>query len=302
MPFAQHLASEAIHAAMALGKSLPRSVALPLFSAGGAAVHLLEGRGRRMAQTNLRHVFGAGTDARALSRQVYRDLGRNVVDLARLETHSGPSLTEMVSTMGWNRLEQALARGRGVIGVTGHIGNWELMASYLGQQGVPLTVLASRLFNPSLDDRLTKLRRRHGVRTLYRSEPGCLRKTLRILDRGEMLGIVMDLRTRARTQGIDSLFLGHPIRTVVGPARLAARSGASILPMACWRTPGDRFRLEIDAPVPWENEPGTNREMSWKETTDRCMESIERYILSAPTQWVWMHDRWGLGVSQSGSV
>lgn len=300
MSFAQHLASEAIHAAMALGKSLPRSVALPLFSAGGAAVHLLEGRGRRMAQTNLRHVFGEEADARALSRQVYRDLGRNVVDLARLETLSGTGLTDMVTTSGWHELQNALDQKRGVIGVTGHIGNWELMASYLGERGVPLTVLASRLFNPSLDDRLNRLRDRHGVCTLYRSEPGCLRKTLRTLDRGEMLGIVMDLRTR--TQGIDSQFLGHPIRTVVGPARLAARSGATILPMACWRTPGDRFRLEIDAPVPWETEPGMSREKGWKETTDRCMKSIERYILSAPTQWVWMHDRWGLGVSQSGSL
>lgn len=299
MALARHLASEAIHAALALGKSLPRSVALPLFSAGGAAVHMLEGRGRRMAQTNLRHVFGDSADARGLARQVYRDIGRNVVDLARLETLSGEGLRAIVTPDGWNELESALARGRGVVGITGHIGNWELMASYLGERGVPLTVLATRLFNPSLDRRLEELRRRHGVTTLYRSEPGCLRRTLRVLDRGEMLGIVMDLRTR--THGIDSRFLGHPIRTVAGPARLAARTGAALVPMACWRTPDDRFRLQIDRRIPLSQSERADREQNWKETTDRCMQSIERYILSAPTQWVWMHDRWDLGVSAASS-
>ena len=289
----ERIAFQAIRIALALGRTLPRAVALPLFATGGAFFHALEKKGRERARENLGLVFGEKRKAKMLARRVYRDLGRNAADLARLETIQNGRLGELVDLVGFERLENALASGRGVIGITAHLGNWELLAACLGERGVPLHVFAGNLFDPRLDERLVRLRARHGVESILRSERGWLRKGVRVLGRGEMLGIVMDLR--CRTEGIVIDFLGRPARTFAGPVRLAARTGAVVLPMACWMTEGNRYRIVIDEPVPVATGPLAEERL--EESTQECLRSLERFIREAPTQWVWMHDRWNAGAA-----
>lgn len=287
------IASEAIQIALGLGRSLPRPVALRLFSAGGTLYHRIDPRSRRLALRNLRLVYGDSAEAEALSREVYREIGRNVVDLARLERVDAGYLLRLVDVRGMENLRRALAAGRGVIGITGHIGNWELLASYLGTRGIPLSVMANPVLSPRLDERLYRIRARHGVRSIVRSRPGCLRESIRVLRRGEMLGLLMDFRSRAAC--VDTAFLGHPARTVAGPVRLAARTGAAIVPMACWRIAGDRFRVEVGDAVPRAESADLKSDLV--ENTRRCVKRLEQYIRVAPAQWVWMHDRWGLGAA-----
>jgi len=284
---------EAIRWAMGLGRLLPRSVALCLFGAGGAIVHSLEREGRRRTLRNLRWVYGDSAGTRRMARRVYRELGRSAADLARLERADGGGLGRLVTVRGFGRLEEALRTGRGVVGITAHLGNWELMAAYLGSRGVPLTALAASLFHPGLDERLRRLRARYGVRSLYRSEPGCLRESYRLLARGEMLGVLMDLRCGEGSFRTD--FLGRPAPTVLGPVRLARRTGSILLPMACWRVEGNSYRIEIDRPL--SIDPERRGEEAAREDARRCTAALERFIRAAPDQWVWMHDRWGLGAA-----
>ncbi len=287
------LASEAIQIALGLGKCLPRTIALRLFSAGGSLYHLIDPRTRRLTIRNLQLIYGDSRKADILSREVYREMGRNVVDLARLELVDAEYIDQLVEVSGMENLSRAIDQGRGVIGITGHIGNWELLASYLGTHGVPLTVMTAQVLSNRLDRRLTRLRARHGVQSIFRSRPGCLRESIRVLRRGEMLGLLMDLSSRSAC--VDTAFLGYPARTVAGPVRLAGRTGAQLIPMACWRTAGDRFRLEIGEVVP--QVATRNAEQDIVENTHRCVQRLEKYIHTVPAQWVWMHDRWGLGAA-----
>lgn len=287
------LASEAIQIALGLGKCLPRAIALRLFSAGGALYHLADPRTRRLTLRNLQLVYGDSVKADSISREVYREMGRNVVDLARLELVDADYIDRLVESSGMENLQRAMKSGKGVIGITGHIGNWELLASYLGTHGIPLTVMTARILSSRLDERLTRLRARHGVNSILRSRPGCLRESIRVLRRGEMLGLLMDLSSRSAC--VDTPFLGYPARTVAGPVRLAARTGAMLIPMACWRTAGDRFRLDIGEAVPQVTT--RDAEQDSVENTQRCVQRLEKYIHAVPTQWVWMHDRWGLGAA-----
>ncbi len=287
------LASKAILALMGLGKTLPRDLALPLFEAGGSLAHLILGRGRRMARHNLHLIYGDRSEANRLSRIVYRELGRNVVDLARLEIISSSELNSLVEVEGYDHLQKAIDRGRGIIGVTGHIGNWELLASWLGCRGVDLTVFSSSSFDPKLGERLVRLRARHGVRSIVRSETDCLREIFRTLHRGGMLGLLMDLRSRS--MGVDTVFLGRPARAVTGPVRIAMKTGASLVPMACWRMGDDRYQLVIDEPVRLVSTGNMDADII--ENTRRCMQIIETYIHRVRTQWVWMHDRWNQGAA-----
>jgi KDO2-lipid IV(A) lauroyltransferase len=221
---------------------------------------------------------------------VYRDLGRNAYDLVRLEKLERADLEALVDPTGMNHLERALSSGRGVIGITGHLGNWELMAAYLGRRGIRLTALAARLFDPRLDAWLVRMRARHGVASLLRSEPACLRRAIRVLRGGEMLGVLMDLR--CRREGIVTDFLGRPARMEIGPVRLAARTGAVLVPMGCWRIEGGRYRVAIERSI----EPPSSfaSQTVLEETATECLRVLECFIRGAPTQWVWMHDRWAL--------
>ncbi len=287
------LASEAIGIALGLGKVLPRPLALRLFSAGGALYPYFDTAAWRRTLRNLRLVYGERTEVEALCRQVYRQIGRNVVDLARLERSLPADLDRLVTGEGYERLDRALGPGRGVIGITGHIGNWELLAAWLGAKGIPLTVMAAKVFSSRLDARLVRLRARYGVRSILRSDPHCLRHAIRVLRRGEMLGLLMDLSSRSAR--VETSFLGHPARTVAGPVRLAAHTGASLIPMACWRIAGDRFRVQIEEAVPLVKTADADSDV--RENTCRCVRTLESFIEAAPSQWVWMHDRWDTGAS-----
>ncbi len=289
-PIRAALAFQGIRAALGVGRSLPRPVALRLFGAGGELVGLVERRGRERARLNLRLVYGADGSAGRLARLVYRDLGRNAADLARLETMKGDELAGLVDVEGYEYLEEGLRSGRGVIGITAHLGNWELLAAYLGRRGVPLHALASRLFDPRLDERLIRLRSRHGVSSIFRSDSGWVRSAVRVLRRGAMLGVLMDLR--CKREGVLTDFLGMPARTVIGPALLAARTGAVIVPMGCWMAGGGRYRIVIERPI---DRVGGGVHRSPEECTRECVKALESFIREAPTQWVWMHDRWDFG-------
>lgn len=291
LAIAERVAFHGIRLALGLGGRLPRSVALPLFGAGGMLVHEIERRGRERIRRNLRLVYGDEENGDRFARRVYRDLGRNAADLARLERVGWEEVRDLVEASGLERLDEALSAGRGVIGFTAHLGNWELLAAYLGGRGVPLTAFAGSLFDRRLDERLVRLRARHGVSTLNRSKRGWLREGIEVLGRGEMLGLLMDLRCRG--EGVPLQFLGRPAKAVVGPARLAARTGALLVPMACWMTDDRRYRIVIDRPVDLSTK-GAGA-VDFEECTKRCIGVLEGYIRSAPTQWVWMHDRWGLG-------
>jgi KDO2-lipid IV(A) lauroyltransferase len=289
--FRAALAHQGIRVAMGAGAVLPRPWALGLFELGGDVVHLVERRGRERALRNLSFVFGESVPAGRLARRVYRDIGRNAAILARLEKAEGWELEELVEVTGFERLEAAMARGRGVIGITAHLGNWELLAAYLGRRGVPLTALAKHLFDRRLDERLIRIRARHGVASLLLSDPGWSRDAVRVLRRGGMLGVLMDLR--CRRAGVVTDFLGRPARTAAGPARLAERTGALILPMACWMVDGGRYRIASESPI--EACPSRAGTRGLEESTRECVRALERFIRTAPTQWVWMHDRWELG-------
>ncbi|MBM3319314.1 MAG: lysophospholipid acyltransferase family protein [Candidatus Eisenbacteria bacterium] len=293
MRLKEAIAFQGVRAAIGAGSILPRSVGARLFEAGGELVHLLERNGRERARRNLALVYGNAAGAERTARRVYRDLGRNAYDLVRLEKLEGADLEALVEPSGMNHLEGALSSGLGVIGVAGHLGNWELMAAYLGRRGVRLTALAARLFDPRLDAWLVRMRARHGVASLLRSEPACLRRAIRVLKGGEMLGVLMDLR--CRREGIVTEFLGRPARTEIGPVRLAARTGSLLVPMGCWRIEGGRYRVAIERPI----EPPSSRASRTvlEETATQCLRVLEGFIHGAPTQWVWMHDRWTLETS-----
>jgi Kdo2-lipid IVA lauroyltransferase/acyltransferase len=232
--------------------------------------------------------YGEGLSAaqkREVVRRMFEHLGRAVFDVLRLRRMGRDEVDRLVEVDGLCHFEEARAAGRGFIIVTGHLGNWELMAAWVAAR-VPLGVLARLLPNWRLNDWLVETRRRHGVRTIYRGSFSAAREAIRSLRRGEALGILIDQDTLV--DGAFVPFFGRPAFTPTGAAALALRTGALLLPTFIHRE-GPRHRLVFEPPVPVEAR-GSKHDTQ-VEYTALMTQRIERRVREHPEQWVWMHRR-----------
>ncbi|MFH1312245.1 MAG: lysophospholipid acyltransferase family protein [Candidatus Eisenbacteria bacterium] len=269
-----------------LAEILPRRVGTALFAWLGAVAYGLMARSRGVALANLELVYGSttpDTDKRRIARAAFINLGRFAYDTARMRKTTPQTIQRITGITGKEHLDGALARGKGVVALTGHVGNWELMGAYFSLMGYPLTVFATDLKDSRLNDLLADLRTSTGLKVVERSKG--LPAALRCLKRGEMLGALIDQDTSVDSVVVD--FLGSPAKTPVGPTKLASRMGAPVVPMAMLMTDDGDYRIEVKEPVT----VGDNGS-SLEDDVEKCSKAIEEFIHRKPSQWVWMHKRW----------
>ncbi len=277
----------AVCALIGLMNALPRRRALSVGGWIGGLAYLAARGPRRRALSNLALAYGEAQprrQTRRLGRTVFRELGRNVVDVARLSRVTAENVDVLVRADGLSHLESAYGDGKGVVAVSAHLGNFELMGAYLALKGFAVTVVAAPLYDARLDALLLENRVRSGLEVVPRDR--ATTAILRALRKGHVVGLLVDQDTRGA--GVAVPFFGHPARTPTGPAVLADRTGAPIVPMAIRRLPDDTHLLTVRPPI----RPAGRTSEDVEKTTRAYTRELERFIRKAPTQWVWMHDRW----------
>lgn len=277
----------AVRAFIVLLNTLPRRLALSVSGWIGGVAYLAARGSRRMALANLTRAYGnekSASQIRRLGRNVFRELGRNVVDVARLPRIAAENVDDLVRAEGLTYLESAYGEGRGVVAVSAHLGNFELMGTFLAQKGYAVTVVAAPLYDPRLDALLRRNRVRGGLNVVSRDRAAAA--VFRALKKGHVVGLLVDQDTRGA--GITVPFFGLPARTPTGPAVLAGRAGAPIVPMAVHRLPDDTHLVTVRPPI----RPVGATPEDVEKTTSAYTAELERFIRRAPAQWVWMHDRW----------
>jgi KDO2-lipid IV(A) lauroyltransferase len=195
----------------------------------------------------------------ALTKAMFKNLGRNVFDFLNLKNATPAKLASLVDgVQGMECFERAAARGKGVIVITGHIGCWELMPPYFASLGYRATVVGRRMRDQRLDEELVAIRASVGVTTIDRdSSP---REMIKSLRRGEILGVLIDQHTDVG--GMYVPFFEKPAFTPTGVAKLACLTGAPIVPMADFLNANGKHTIQVLPP------------------------RID------PKQWVWFHHRW----------
>ena len=277
----------ATRAFIGLMNVLPRRMALCVSGWMGGLAYLVACHSRRLALSNLTLAYGdekSPGQIKRLGRSVFRELGRNVVDVARLPRITAENMDCLVRAEGLSHLESAYGEGRGVVAVSAHLGNFELMGTFLALRGFTVTVVAAPLYDPRLDALLLKNRLRGGLHVVGRDR--ATPAVLRALRKGHVVGLLVDQDTRGA--GIAVPFFGRPARTPTGPAILADRAGAPIVPMAIHRLADDTHLLTVRPPIRSAGRAPEDVET----TTSAYTAELERFIRRAPAQWVWMHDRW----------
>ncbi len=195
-------------------------------------------------------------------------------------------------------LRSALARGRGAIVATAHLGDWELLAAKVVRLGHGGAVVGLRRPNDPSARWFEDLRARHGIATIAQSASP--RDMLAVLARGGVLGILCDLDAR-RLDAEELAFFGSPVRTLTAPAALARASGAPIVPARCVRTPDGRYALACEPAI--EFDARAPRDTARRDVLVRLNAIYERWIRATPEQWAWHQKRWpaaGSGAPGSG--
>lgn len=268
---------------------LPTRLALGL----GAAIGRLGGRLARPLARRARAQLQArlGVSAEAASRltgEVFANVGRvgtEIVLLPRLRR----DLKAYVGIGAEDRatLDAAVGEGKGVLVVTAHLGNWELLAQRLAAEGYACTTLARRSPNPYLGAWLVRRRAEGGLQTLNRGGADTIRGMLAAVRQGALLGVLIDQDT-----AVDSVhvpFFGRPAATPVAASSFAVRRGLPVVACFVRRRPSGGHTLTIQrVPLPDGEAPKPRAEALTADLTAR----IETAIRASPGEWVWFHDRW----------
>lgn len=272
-----------------LVRMLPRRVAIKIFERLGAlAFHLI----RKEREKTLRHLqlaFDAQkseTEIYNLAQNVFRALGRNAAEALRLPQMQRDGLDQHIRFIGREHLDKALARGRGVLCITGHIGCWELMAMFIASH-YPLAVVGAAIYDPRLDEILVREREQAGYRTFSRTAGGT-RQILKWFREGGVLGILIDQDTRVDGEFVD--FFGHTAYTPAGPVVLAERTGVPIVPLAIHMNEDFTHTVEVRPEIELQKTGDARADRI--ANVEKCSKAVEAFIREHPEQWVWMHERW----------
>jgi len=269
---------------------LPR----PLARAAGIifawTVYLLHFRLRQVGIRNLALAFPLKTHrehARIL-RGEFTSLGRQLAEVCKFPQYSIENIDEIVVYDGFENYERALARGKGVLFLTGHIGGWELSAFTHSLHGHPVHIVMRPMDNVYLDRLIRGYRTLHGNKTVDKDD--FVRGLLGAMKQGETVGILMDTNMTP-PQGVFVDFFGIPACTATGLARIALRTDAALVPGFTLWDPGlGKYRLRFDSAL--ELIRTNDIEADVIANTQLFTKVIEDYVRRYPEQWLWVHRRW----------
>jgi phosphopantetheine--protein transferase-like protein len=287
--------------ASAVAMTGPASIDVPL--AGRLMFHLFPLR-RKVVLSNLRLVFGdtlPEAEIRRLAQAHYAHLWRLFGEFLRFPWLSAAQRTAMVRVENIEAMHTAAAQGKGILLLTGHLGNWEV-ATVAGIGNFPQYRdrfhFVRRVLKPRwVDNLVTRRFRRAGFGILPKR--GALDAILDRLAEGDVIVFAFDQHAGG-SDGIRVEFFGHSAGTFRSLALIALATGAPVVPAASWRERDGTHVLRFEDALPAIHRDEVDEEI--RRNTRLYNATLERLILRHPEQWYWVHRRWkGAGTAQSKS-
>ncbi len=286
-----------LYGLMGLLKRLPDRLIEVFFRLFGAAFFLLSFRRRHLALRNLKIAFPEKTSGERLgiAWRAFRNMAIFTGDSFRVL--AGKLTPEQILAMVDGaeiekyKAMRAGAAGRGVIHLTGHLGNWELIADYAAICGYESNIVARQGTNRLIDEKIVvPLRTRYGNRISYKKN--ALLFTGKSLRRGEAVAFLIDQKINPR-DGVPVQFFNREVLAVASCAALQTRFNPLVVPVFMIRTGGKQYKLLVGDAVEWTND-GSPQEEQIQKLTQRYQTIIEDTVRAYPDQWFWMHNRFKL--------
>jgi len=268
---------------------LPHRMALRVGGALGVLAFRLGKRHRDITLKNLRECLPEiGPEKRlSIARNVYRNLGYSLVEFICSRRIFNKPFEDTFSLVGMHNLEAAIAKGKGLLILTGHCGSWEMMAHILPNMGRPMGVVARTIDNPYYEQAVTRLRSMYGNIVINKQKG--MRRILKMLADGGIVAILLD-QSVSRREGVFVDFFGKPACTNKGLALMAMKTGTPVVPAFIHRVGLDRHVVEV-----WDEIPTVDtgdKDADILANTQAYTKALENFIREHPDHWFWMHRRW----------
>ena len=271
-------------------RAISRENAIAFMQHMGRLAFIFAVNERKNTIKHLTFAFGSEKKPNAikkLAKKVFLNLSTCVADAIRLTVMvKDGTIDRIVEVENFHHFTNAVEAGKGVILMTGHYGNWELMGTWIVRQGYPIKVVAKKSYDPRLDKLIVDYRNEAGYANTARGS--ATRSVIEGLMKGETYGLLFDLDTKVK--GVFVNFFGKPAHTATIPVYLSGKLGAPIIPMFI-RLKSDLTyvitcleELQLVSTGDEEKDVVTN--------TQICSDIYEKMIRLHPEQWIWMHRRW----------
>ena len=268
---------------------VPRKSARRISGFLGKVLFLVDSKHRKIALDNLTYAFGhqkSTYEIRFLAKQVFINLIQVIFEVGWSLRLDERRLVKYFKMDGFRHLKKAYEKGKGVLVLTAHCGNWEFLAVAGSMIEYPVSMVVRPLDFKPLDRFFINLRSRFGGKVIPKQRS--LRAILRSLDRKEMVVLLMDQNVDWY-EGVFVDFMGHRACTSKGLALLALRTGAPVVPVFMVREKSG-FRAEF-GPEIFTVETG-DKQKDIEINTQEYNRVIENFIRRYPDQWFWVHQRW----------
>ena len=244
---------------------------------------------RRIVRRNLQfsHIESSPQEIHNLAKRVFRHFGISILELLQMTCFSQKELLSNMQIEGKEIIVEALARQKGVVLITAHLGNyemaWQSVPFYFGRQ---MTGVAKKMRNVRLDRLIHRMRKRFGNKIIYKK--GALPEMMRTLRQGEMVGILMDISRRF--DGVEVNFFGRRATATPAAALLGLRCKSPIIPAFCHRRDNGKLIISVERPIEIQRTKGLRSDL--QANTQLITDRVERAIRNHPEQWNWMLKRW----------
>lgn len=253
---------------------LPPAVALHFGESLGIFISFFFPRRRKLMMENLSIAFPEKTNEQKekIIRSVWRNIGRVAVEFIRMSSIHAENFRSTFEIHGEDRVRDILSKGKGIILVGFHYGNWEY-SGLAGSLLIPITAVARPIKNPFVERWVKAKRGMVGMDIILHRD--AVRGCLKALKKGRSVGILVD--QNLYTGGVFVDFFGRPAATTPLPELLHSRTDSPVMLLYCERA-GEKLKLIFE-----EVEKPTTQAISWR---------IEQIIRRHPEQWFWVHNRW----------
>ena len=258
-------------------RALPPGVRHAAASPGGSAWYWLSAGQRRAALDNYAAALGrakSDPEVARVARRAFQNYGRMLMDFLLMGSLTPEELIERTSIDGREHLDAALARGRGAIMAVPHMGSWDMAGAFAGAVGYPIAAVAEK-FPGSLNDAVVHTRQRFGMNVIMLGR-SAVRATTDALNANHIVALLCDLE---QGPGVDVRFFGRHAIVPGGPAALALKTGAALMPACQYEVAPGRKHIHLEAALA-VNEGDTKERLM-----QRVIERFEDFIKERPDQW-----------------
>lgn len=264
---------------------IPRKIALKIGVVLGILAYYLFKRRRQLALANFNQALGnqfSPQEQQKIIKHVFVNLSLNFIEFFRFREITADTLSHFVTFHGIEHLQNAYAENKGVLVLTGHIGNWELLAAAVSLAGFNSSMIVKAAHQKFFDDFLTQQRASKNLQLLMGKNS--IKDILGALKAGRVVGVVIDQHGIGRDSTVVPFF-GRPASTLKGLAVLSERTQAPVVPIYIYRDEHFHHHVVIAPPIQHHSAAPDARTLQYTQW-------LESVIRQHPDQWMWTHNRW----------